>query len=76
MEIVKCPHCGNHIPSLKINSMEAEYRQPGSSHVEKIKLAAYSCPLPLCSKVISVQEDPLASKKGIVTAITNLLRGH
>lgn len=83
MESVICPHCGNRIPSLKVNSMEAEYRQPGSPHAEKIKVAVYSCPLIKCLKVISIQEDPLASKKGIVMALTkeikeltNLLRGR
>jgi len=65
MENINCPHCGKAFQSV----------------AEKIKLAAYSCPL--CLKAISIQEDPLASKKGIVMALTReikdlttLLRGR
>ncbi|QFY42966.1 hypothetical protein F6R98_10360 [Candidatus Methylospira mobilis] len=74
MEIVKCPHCEKFIQSLVINKLDAEYRQPGVRNTDKIQCAVYSCPL--CAKAISIQEDPIASKKSIVTAITSLLRGH
>ena len=76
MEIIKCPHCSNLITSLKISSIDTDCHHPASSKIEKIKVIAYSCPLPQCMKVISIQEDMLSLKKILISTITNLLRGH
>lgn len=65
--MTKCPHCEKFITSISIQALDgtaAEHR--------KMKCIGYTCPL--CSKLISVQLDPIALKIDTLNGVAELLR--
>lgn len=72
-ETSKCPHCGLPINKIKANQMNAEYLVHGMHTSDKRNCWVFSCPMPACGKIISIQHDPISQRNEMATAIAQLV---
>jgi len=76
LELIRCPHCNLMMGKLKINKIPAEYLLAGTNaQIVVISSVVYSCSLPACGKVISIQADPIQQRNDTATAVAMTLRG-
>lgn len=79
-EVSKCPHCDKFIGKLRVSQMSAEYNASGMHNADSRNCWVFSCPLPACGKIISVQHDPIQQRDALGRAIADFvvsrIRGH
>ena len=74
LELIRCPHCNLMMSKLKINKIPAVYLPAGTNTPIMISSVVYSCSVPACGKVISIQADPIQQKNDIANAVAMKLR--